>query len=231
VNIHNINSVQQKHAIKEAEKKEKKELKEEIKDSKETKLDTEVVFEKSEEPKKEESKTIEDYAKDAAVKYAADIAAVKEMQKALDKKMENSFLKMAIDALGEQQTGIKAKLEEILKEQADEITPEMINQAKEDVSEDGYFGVEATANRIVDFAKALSGGNPAKAEMLKEAFMTGFEQAEELWGDELPEISKQTKARTEELFDAWIKGDDEMEEAQSLEDQNSTAVDTGLNEK
>lgn len=213
MNVHNINGVKQQNIMKETEKKEVKTEKQEVKKSEKGQLDKEVVFEKSENLAHDKDKTLEDYASDAAVKYAADIAAVKEMQKALDKKMENSFLKMAIDTLGEQQTGIKAKLEAILEKRSDEITPEMIDEAKADVAEDGYFGVEATANRLVDFAKALSGGNPEKAEMLKDAFMSGFEQAEELWGDELPEISKQTKTRTEALFDEWMNADAEVEES------------------
>lgn len=214
MNVHNVNGVKQQPIMKETEKKEVKTEKQEAKKSEKGKLDKEVVFEKSENLAQDKDKTLEDYASDAAVKYAADIAAVEEMQKALDKKMENSFLKMAIDTLGEQQSGIKAKLEAILEENSADITPDMIEEAKADVAEDGYFGVEATANRLVDFAKALSGGNPEKAEMLKDAFMSGFEQAEELWGDELPEISKQTKTRTEELFDAWINGDAEVEESE-----------------
>lgn len=166
--------------------------------------DKEVVYEKSSVSGKE--KNLEDYGKEAKVKYAADIAAVEEMKKQLDKRMENSFLQMALDVLGDQQTGLKAKLEGILKDRGDEISPEMIAQAKADVAEDGYYGVEETAKRLVNFAKALSGGNPEKAALLKDALLSGFEQAEEMWGDELPEISKQTKERALELFDEWENG-------------------------
>lgn len=205
MNINQVNVVAaNKSAVQEATKKDIK--KNEVKKQEENvSKDKEVVFEKS-----SDEKTIEDYGKEAQVKYAADIAAVKEMQKALDKRMQNSFLQMAIDSLGEQQTGIKAALEEILSSRSDEITPEMIAEAKADVAEDGYYGVEATANRLVDFAKALSGGDPSKAEMLKDAFLSAYDQAEEMWGDELPEISKQTKARTEELFDQWMNPSEEV---------------------
>ena len=37
-------------------------------------------------------------------------------------------------------------------------------QAQADIAEDGYWGVNQTSDRIVDFAKALSGGNPDKIE-------------------------------------------------------------------
>lgn len=198
--VNQVNSVPAKAGI--VQETKNKVSNENKKVDKELVQDKEVVYEKSADIK-EAKKTVSDYGKDAEIKYAADIAAVKEMQRALDKRMENSFLQMAMDSLGEQQTGLKAKLEEILEAGGEEITPQMIDEAKANVAEDGYFGVEATANRLVDFAKALSGENPEKAEMLKDAFMKGFEQAEELWGDDLPEISQKTKVRTEELFDEW----------------------------
>ena len=76
-------------------------------------------------------------------------------------------------------------------------------QAQADIAEDGYWGVEQTSDRIVDFAKALSGGDPDKIEELKSAFLKGFKQAEETWGGKLPEISKRTYDAVLEKFDAW----------------------------
>ena len=43
-----------------------------------------------------------------------------------------------------------------------EATPEAIAQAKRDVAEDGYWGVEQTSDRIVEFAKALSGNDQVR---------------------------------------------------------------------
>lgn len=76
-------------------------------------------------------------------------------------------------------------------------------QAQADIAEDGYWGVEATSDRILDFAKALTGGDPDKIEEMRDAFQKGFKQATETWGDELPEISQKTYAATMEKFDAW----------------------------
>jgi len=76
-------------------------------------------------------------------------------------------------------------------------------QAEADIAEDGYWGVNQTSDRIVDFAKALCGGDPDKIEEMKEAFKKGFKQAEETWGGELPEISKKTYDAVLEKFDAW----------------------------
>ena len=76
-------------------------------------------------------------------------------------------------------------------------------QAQADISEDGYWGVNQTSERILDFAKALAGDNPEKLEQMRSAFEKGYKQAEKTWGGELPDISKQT-------FDAVMKGFDEL---------------------
>lgn len=89
-------------------------------------------------------------------------------------------------------------------------------QAQEDVSEDGYWGVKQTSSRILDFATALTGGDPSKIEDMREAFKKGYKQAEDTWGGELPEISKKT-------YDAVMAGFDKMAEdaaAQSNATQN-----------
>ncbi len=76
-------------------------------------------------------------------------------------------------------------------------------QAQEDISENGYWGVKQTSDRILDFAKALAGDNPDKLEQMRSAFEKGYKQAEETWGGKLPDISRQT-------FDAVMKGFDEL---------------------
>ena len=63
-------------------------------------------------------------------------------------------------------------------------------QAQADIAEDGYWGVEQTSDRILDFAKALSGDDPDKADAMLEAFKKGFEQATKAWGEKLPDISQ-----------------------------------------
>lgn len=76
-------------------------------------------------------------------------------------------------------------------------------QAQADIAEDGYWGVTQTSDRIVDFAKALCGGDPDKIEEMREAFEKGFKQAQETWGGELPEISQKTYDAVMEKFDTW----------------------------
>ena len=79
-------------------------------------------------------------------------------------------------------------------------------QAEADIAEDGYWGVEQTSERILDFAKALSGNDPDKADLLLDAFKKGFQEATKTWGDELPDISKRTYDAVLEKFDKWKNG-------------------------
>lgn len=74
------------------------------------------------------------------------------------------------------------------------------------VSEDGYWGVSQTSQRIVDFAKALAGTSPEMAKTVREAFEKGYRQAEEAWGGSLPSICGQTYDRVMSLFDEWENG-------------------------
>ncbi len=83
------------------------------------------------------------------------------------------------------------------------LTDDEIAQAKEDISEDGYWGVEQTSDRILDFAKALSGNDTSKAELLLNAFKDGYKAATKSWGDELPDISKRTYDAVLEKFEKW----------------------------
>lgn len=76
-------------------------------------------------------------------------------------------------------------------------------QAQEDISENGYWGVEQTSQRILDFAKALAGNDVSKADELLEAFKKGYKQATGAWGKDLPDISKRTYEAVEEKFAAW----------------------------
>ncbi|SKC83574.1 hypothetical protein [Maledivibacter halophilus] len=160
-----------------------------------------VVYEKGQQ--QENNKTSSDYSHLKTKKYTIDKSKIERMKMELDERMKSSFLKMAKDSIGNQNTTYKTALEAILKDKENKIQPEMIEQAKIDVSEGGYWSASKTADRILEFAKTLSGGNPEKADMLKEAFLKGFEEAEKAWGGSLPEISQKTKDAVLEGFENW----------------------------
>lgn len=82
--------------------------------------------------------------------------------------------------------------------------PATIAQAKEDISEDGYWGVKQTSERIFDFAMALSGGDSETMEKMKDAVEKGFKLATKSWGQELPDISNNTYDAVMEKFDNFF---------------------------
>ena len=86
------------------------------------------------------------------------------------------------------------------------VDEETQKQAQADIAEDGYWGVEQTSDRILDFAKALSGNDPEKADLLIDAFKKGFDDATKSWGRDLPDISKRTYDAVLEKFDKWKNG-------------------------
>ena len=89
-------------------------------------------------------------------------------------------------------------------------------QAQADIADDGYWGIEQTSDRILDFAKALSGGDPDKIEEMKNAFIKGFKQATSAWGKELPSISQKTYDATIEKFDNWAKESKKNQTAENV---------------
>ena len=78
-------------------------------------------------------------------------------------------------------------------------------EAQAAISEDGYWGVKQTSQRLFDFAQALAGDDPAKMEKMQKAIEKGFEQAEEAWGGSLPSISGETYKAVNDLFSEYYE--------------------------
>ena len=64
------------------------------------------------------------------------------------------------------------------------------------ISDNGYFGINNTANRIADFVINGAGGDAQKLRSGLEGVKNGFAQAEAMWGQALPDISQQTMNKT-----------------------------------
>ncbi len=79
------------------------------------------------------------------------------------------------------------------------------DEAKELISEDGYFGVEQTSTRIVDFATAIAGGDPSRIDAIREGIEKGFNDAKEAFGGTLPDISYETYDAVMEKLDAFAE--------------------------
>ena len=74
-------------------------------------------------------------------------------------------------------------------------------EAAELVSEDGFFGVTQTSERIANFVINGAGGDESMLRAGREGMLQGFKEAEEMWGGELPEISQETMAKAVEMVD------------------------------
>ncbi|MEG2769790.1 MAG: hypothetical protein RR902_03145 [Oscillospiraceae bacterium] len=70
---------------------------------------------------------------------------------------------------------------------------------------DPTYGVDATATRIMDMAKALSGGDASKLEELRKAVQKGFGGAQKSWHGEMPSITGKTYTEVMKRFDDWAK--------------------------
>lgn len=75
------------------------------------------------------------------------------------------------------------------------------------ISEEGYFGVEQTSQRIVDFAISAFGKDSTKLTQMKDAIDKGFEDAAQAFGGTLAEISQQTYAAIMEKLDVFAAGE------------------------
>lgn len=162
-----------------------------------------VVYEKSEASKtsvaatytassakssKVDAATIEKLKADAEARFAS-------LQSLVDKLLTKQSETHQYASLGDLMTAVKdGKIA---------VDPETVAQAKKDVADDGYWGVEQTASRIVDFAKALTGGDASKVEEMRKAIEKGYKAATKSWGSDLPEISQKTNSRVNELLDQW----------------------------
>lgn len=190
-----INSIS--NNIKTYAKNEIKQDKKETKQKTETKQENDgVVYEASKEKISEQDRKIDAYKEkqniDAMLKQA-------ELQtKNFEKLVSSMFDKQAnkFSLVTKFETG---GLKEFYKNLTVDV--KTIAKAKEDISEDGYYGVKQTSERIVSFAKAAAGNDPKKLEEMRNAVEKGFKQAENMWGGELPEISKQTYDKVMDTFD------------------------------
>lgn len=159
------------------------------------KAETGVVYEKSSQTDKDSVTKKTDYAMVAKLKA--------------DAEQRTSQLRSLVEKMMTKQGTAIANADSMWSFLADgnfTVDEETQKQAQADIAEDGYWGVEQTSDRILDFAKALSGNDPEKADLLIDAFKKGFEDATKSWGKDLPDISQRTYDAVLEKFDKWKNG-------------------------
>lgn len=154
-----------------------------------------VVYEKSKEPEKKATYSINKMSKE-------DRAALVQQLKQDEANRKNQLTSL-VQKMFNGQAGV-AKLSDLFSpENLKNVSAADIAQAKEDVSEDGYWGVKQTSQRLFDFASALAGDDVEKMKEMQAAMEKGFKKATKAWGGELPGICQDTMKAANKLFDDY----------------------------
>lgn len=83
-----------------------------------------------------------------------------------------------------------------------DLSPE---EATDLVGENGFFGITQTSDRVSNFVFGFAGDDLEKLQKGRDGIVKGFEEANKMFGGNLPEISYKTQERTLALIDAKIE--------------------------
>ena len=154
-----------------------------------------AVYEKSKEPEKKATYSINKMS-------AEDRAALVQQLKQDEINRRNQMVSL-VQKMFNGQAGVSKLADLFSPENLKSVSAEDIAKAKEDVSEDGYWGVKQTSQRLFDFASALAGDDPEKMKEMQKAMEKGFKQATHAWGKDLPGICGDTLSAANKLFDDY----------------------------
>lgn len=76
--------------------------------------------------------------------------------------------------------------------------------AKELTSENGYFGVKKTSERIFNFAAGIAGSDIDRLKQAKEGIEKGFDKVKGIFGSALPDITEKTHDAVIEKIENYI---------------------------
>lgn len=141
---------------------------------------------------------------------AQERAALVDQLKADQQAREQSLVKMVQDMMNKQaKTYSKASGDDSIWKflASGEFTVDAATkaQAQEDISEDGYWGVKQTSQRLFDFASALAGDDVEKMKKMQAAMEKGYKLATKSWGKDLPSISSDTINAANKLFEDYYQ--------------------------
>jgi hypothetical protein len=99
-----------------------------------------------------------------------------------------------------------------------EVASQLVSKAREDVSADGFWGVEKTSDRIFNFAQALTGGDSRGMERMRQVVERAFESVGRMFGglDNMPEISRDTHRAVMQRFDEFAAATEENRQTSGL---------------
>lgn len=118
--------------------------------------------------------------------------------KTLDKIFKELSAKANQSSLNYQKTEIKGHSHSV---KIEGLTQE---EAKELVSDDGFFGVNQTAKRVFDFVIKGAEDNPELLKAGRQGVIEGLKDAEKEWGGKLPDIAYKTQAKTLQMLDEYM---------------------------
>lgn len=154
-----------------------------------------AVYEKTKEPEKKATYSINKMSKE-------DRAALVQQLKQEDANRKSQLTSL-VQKMFSGQAGVSKLSDLFSPENLRNVSAADIAQAKEDVSEDGYWGVKQTSQRLFDFASALAGDDVEKMKEMQAAMEKGFKKATKAWGGELPGICQDTMKAANKLFDDY----------------------------
>ena len=128
-----------------------------------------AVYEKSKEPEKKATYSINKMS-------AEDRAALVQQLKQDEINRRNQMVSL-VQKMFNGQAGVSKLADLFSPENLKSVSAKDIAQAKEDISEDGYWGVKQTSQRLFDFACALAGDDEGKMREMQKAMEKGFKQA------------------------------------------------------
>lgn len=162
-----------------------------------------VVFDKTTDNKTDSANQI--YNKDAIIsKLKADQQSrLQSMQNLVEKLLNKQKGTFDLASLMKKDDVSGLNLSATFEAAAKNADPDTIKAAQESISEDGYWGVNKTSDRLVSMAIALSGGDTDKADEMMSAIQKGYDRATAAWGKDLPDICKDTLEATSRK---WMTG-------------------------
>lgn len=154
-----------------------------------------AVYEKTQEPEKKATYSIHKMSKEDR---AALVSQLKQ-----DEVNRRNQLTSLVQKMFSGQAGVSKLADLFSPENLKKVSAADIAQAKEDVSEDGYWGVKQTSQRLFDFASALAGDDVEKMKEMQAAMEKGFKKATAAWGGDLPGLCQDTLKAANQLFDDY----------------------------
>lgn len=137
-----------------------------------------------------------------------------EQKKELYLKKEEQYEQIAKDSLNGQLEAYRknnaASVWKLLSSGDLAMETESKTKAKADVSEDGYWGVIHTSERLFDFAMTMSEGSPERMKNMRTRMELAVESVIKDWGGELPGLCQDTIQSTRSLFAKYLAREGEI---------------------